>query len=435
MLDVGQLNPSILTRLPASSDSSLNRYLQLPTVAPEVVALAQRITSGKTTEYDKALALQNYLRSSVFTYDEGYDVHGDGPNALSYFLFRSHKGYCQQFAGSFGVMARALGLPTRLAIGWTWGTQDTAGVWHVTDDDTHTWPEVYFPQVGWVPFEPTPSRGIPGAQAYTGVPAQQQGTPAGSSATTPTTKPSTTPIPAPGPKRNPNIDRSAANGGHNAPRHHPAWWRGPVIALGTLALLAAAWLVGVRYFGLVRLSRRRARVIQASAAADPPSTGADSAERREAARAVVAAGTGPPGRWRRLIAWLRGRPVLQPIAASPPDEGVLARAEVLMAWAETGDLLAWWGIRRRANETYAEFADRAGAELRTPLSLDHDAGHALSVLARAATKADYSRAGLTAEEGSTATAQAATIRHALIESATTWQRARRIIDPRVAAGS
>jgi transglutaminase-like putative cysteine protease len=433
MLDVGQLNPAILTKVPApsASDSTINRYLQLPTIPNDVVALSQRVTAGKSTEYDKALALQNYLRSPLFTYDEGYDLHGDGPNALSYFLFRSHKGYCQQFAGSFGVMARALGLPTRLAIGWTWGNQDSAGVWHVTDDDTHTWPEVYFPQVGWVAFEPTPSRGMPGAQAYTGVPAQQQGTPAGASATTPTTKPSTNPVPAPTPKRNPNTDRSAANGGHSAAHHHTAWWRGPVIALGTLALLAAAWLVGVRYLGFLRVSRRRARVIHASAAGDPMSAGPDSAERREAARAALAA---RPGWWSRLIAWLRGRAVLQPTGGSPTDEGVLARAEVLMAWAETGDLLAWWGVRRRPNETYTEFADRAVAELRTPLSLDHDAGHSLAVLARAATKADYSRAGLSAEEGSAATAHAATIRHALIESATAWQRARRIIDPRVAAG-
>jgi hypothetical protein len=329
-------------------------------------------------------------------------------------------------------MARALGIPTRLAIGWTWGSQDANGVWHVTDDDTHTWPEVYFPQIGWVAFEPTPSRGMPGAQAYTGVPAQQQGSPPISSATTPTTKPATATAPAPSTKRVPNADRSVSGGAGSSTHHHRPWWRAPLIVVATLVLLAAAWLLAVRSAARLRRAHRRIRLIGASSSGDP-STGDDVSLDR-----AKSGGEGslvvPGGLLARFVRWLRDTGFLAPSDPVPTDEAVLVRAEVLLAWAETGDLLAWWGVRRRLNETYVEFAERAGAELRMPLSLDHDAERALSRLATAATKADYSRLGLTAGEGAAATAEAAAIRRALTESATAWQRARRIIDPRVAVG-
>ena len=147
-------------------------------------------TAGKKTEYDIALALQNFLRDPAnFAYDTTYDPKATGSDALSYFLFVSKKGYCQQFAGAFAVMARELGLPTRLALGWTYG-QQAGDVYSVTADEYHTWPEVYFQGVGWVPFEPTPGRGIPGAEGYTTVPTAQLGTLQNPSSTTaPTTAP------------------------------------------------------------------------------------------------------------------------------------------------------------------------------------------------------------------------------------------------------
>jgi hypothetical protein len=96
------------------------------------------------------------------------------------------------------------------------------------------------------------------------------------------------------------------------------------------------------------------------------------------------------------------------------------------------DLLAWWGLRRHPDETYADFARRAGSELRTPLSLDHDAERSLAELAKAAAKAEYAATALTAEEAEVADTQAACIRHGLFASATTWQKARLVLDPRVA---
>jgi transglutaminase-like putative cysteine protease len=427
VLDVGQLNPALLNKAPAPAqgDPTMDRNLQLPTIPADVVALAQRITAGKTTEYDKALALQAYLRSSRFTYDETYDPHGDGPQALQYFLMHSHKGYCQQFAGSFGVMARALGIPTRLAIGWTWGSQDANGVWHVTDDDTHTWPEVFFPQVGWVPFEPTPSRGMPGAQAYTGVLAQQQGSAPASATATPTTKPAAAPAPAPSTRRPANPDRSAAGLSKKA-SHHGNWWLGPVIALGVISLIGVVWVVGLLLAGRVRAGRRRAAAFKVSA----PDWAARAGPRAPNEASDGAAGWPGRRRWARLVVWLSS---LRPAAApAPVEEGVLARASILLAWADTMDLLAWWGLRRHPDETYADFARRAGAELRTPLSLDGDAERSLGELARAAAKAEYAATPLTAEEAEAADTQAASIRHGLFASATTWQKARLVLDPRVA---
>jgi transglutaminase-like putative cysteine protease len=419
VLDVGQLDPGGLAKLPAfpANDGSLGRYLQLPTIPSNVIDLAQRITAGKTTEYDKALALQNYLRSPKnFTYDETYDPHGDGPRALQYFLLQSHRGYCQQFAGSFGVMARALGLPTRLALGWTWGSQDANGVWHVTDDDTHTWPEVYFPQVGWVPFEPTPNRGMPGAQGYTGVAAQQQGSPAAAGATTPTTKPATAANPAPAPRRLPNADQGA-NGGASKRHHHRSWWVAPLITIGVFVLLTVVWILVVMAIDHLRGARRRVVALLASGGFADRSPGSPA---------------GAVGLRARLVRWLRA--VRSRPASEPADEAVLARAEVLLAWAEVVRLLAWWGVRRRPSETASEFARRAAGELRTPLNIDHSAEGALIKLARAATKADYASIALTAEEAEAATAQAAVVRAALTASATAWQRTRLVIDPRVGAG-
>src|SRR5207253_3253245 len=77
------------------------------------------------------------------------------------------------FAGTFAAMARAIGLPSRVAVGFTPGVLEADGLWHITGRQAHAWPEVFVAGYGWVAFEPTPGRGAPGAEAYTGVPAQQ----------------------------------------------------------------------------------------------------------------------------------------------------------------------------------------------------------------------------------------------------------------------
>ncbi|HEX4015797.1 MAG TPA: DUF3488 and transglutaminase-like domain-containing protein [Frankiaceae bacterium] len=128
---------------------------ELPADLPvKVNQLADHLTSGLLTEYDRAAAIQAYLRSPPFH----YDLNGapTGSDALSEFLFDSHRGYCEQFAGAMVVLARIAGIPARVAVGFTPGTQQADGSWVITNHDAHSWPELWFPQAGWVRFEPTP---------------------------------------------------------------------------------------------------------------------------------------------------------------------------------------------------------------------------------------------------------------------------------------
>jgi transglutaminase-like putative cysteine protease len=153
--------------LPAAADRrpGLARYLALPNRLPaRVRALAERFTSGATTSHDRAAALQDRLRTG-FSYDENAPP-GGSIDALEHFLFTTRRGFCEQFAGAFAALARAVGLPTRVAVGFTPGVYDEAdGVWRVTTREAHAWPEVFLDGVGWTAFEPTPGRSLPDPDA------------------------------------------------------------------------------------------------------------------------------------------------------------------------------------------------------------------------------------------------------------------------------
>jgi transglutaminase-like putative cysteine protease len=146
---------------PAVEPAALARHLTLPRNFPAAVRqMAQRFTAGATTPFERAAALEDSLRVG-FIYDESAPA-GASMNALSTFLLSSRRGYCEQFAGAYAAMARALGLPTRVAVGFTPGTYDeSAGVWRVTTREAHAWPEVFLAGLGWTPFEPTPGRVLP----------------------------------------------------------------------------------------------------------------------------------------------------------------------------------------------------------------------------------------------------------------------------------
>ena len=168
-----------------------HRYVDLPArVSRRVRAEAERVAGPFRHQgrYAMALALQSYFRESF-----GYDLSapaGHGSDALERFLFDIRKGYCEQFAAAFAVMARAVGLPARVAVGFTPGDLGPDGRYHVHGRHAHAWPELYLRTAGWVPFEPTPGRGIPGGEDYTGVPAAQDSgsvpTPESPSTTSPT---------------------------------------------------------------------------------------------------------------------------------------------------------------------------------------------------------------------------------------------------------
>jgi transglutaminase-like putative cysteine protease len=119
--------------------------------------LAQQLTKGKASGFDKALALQAWLSSGGgFTYTlQASPVLT--PQQLVNFLTYTKHGYCQQFAVAMAVLGRLLGIPSRVVIGYTSGTRQHDGSWLVTTHDAHEWPEMYFSGFGWLRFEPTPS--------------------------------------------------------------------------------------------------------------------------------------------------------------------------------------------------------------------------------------------------------------------------------------
>jgi TgpA N-terminal domain/Transglutaminase-like superfamily/Domain of unknown function (DUF4129) len=141
------------------------RYLQLPPIPQSIRTLAHKLTDHLPEPYEKVRALQNWFRQQ-FRYDvnapAGHDV-----NHMEYFLFQSKAGYCEQFAGTMAVMLRALGIPARVAVGFTPGhSTPTKDTYQVTTDDAHAWVEVLFPKYGWLMFEPTPTRRNPATSLF-----------------------------------------------------------------------------------------------------------------------------------------------------------------------------------------------------------------------------------------------------------------------------
>ncbi len=135
-----------------------DRYLQLPETVPErVINLAYDLTSVQLTPYDKAVVIEQYLRSFSYTLD--LPIKTTGRDLVDTFLFELHRGYCDYFASAMVVLARAAGIPARLAVGYISGNYDLENdSYVVTADQAHSWVEVYFPGYGWVNFEPTAGR-------------------------------------------------------------------------------------------------------------------------------------------------------------------------------------------------------------------------------------------------------------------------------------
>lgn len=134
------------------------RYLAMPDeLSPVVQREALAITAGLSTRYDQMLALQAYFRD--FEYSLRLGPRGEDP--IAQFL-DERVGFCQQFSGTFALMARSIGAPARVAVGFTWGDRvEGTDTYLVSGRHTHAWPEVWFEDLGWVAFEPTPGRGAP----------------------------------------------------------------------------------------------------------------------------------------------------------------------------------------------------------------------------------------------------------------------------------
>jgi transglutaminase-like putative cysteine protease len=227
--------------------------LSLPrTVPASILAAAKSWTKGATTAYDKAVAIQDMLRSSAFTYDEntpvqdGYD--GDGLSVIAKFL-QVRAGYCVHFASTMAVMARLLGIPSRIVVGYQPTTTSTVHgrvTATVHSNDLHAWPELYFGSAGWVRFEPTPSRGSVPAYAPTSVGAS----PSATVTVTPTVTPSAV---APKPTQSAVTSAPRTSGSGSATTSSSPLFVGGGIALAVLVLLGIPGLARV----IVRRRRRR----------------------------------------------------------------------------------------------------------------------------------------------------------------------------------
>ncbi|MFK4102441.1 DUF3488 and DUF4129 domain-containing transglutaminase family protein [Streptomyces sp. NPDC019531] len=148
-----------LAAAPAPPPAIEREYTDLPDSLPSVVAkTAREVTAGAKNPYEQAVALQDYFAvTGGFEYDTQVEV-GDGPNAIANFL-RDKQGFCVHFSFAMAAMARSLGIPARVAVGFAPGTPQADGSVSVGLKDAHAWPELYFEGVGWTRFEPTPTRG------------------------------------------------------------------------------------------------------------------------------------------------------------------------------------------------------------------------------------------------------------------------------------
>lgn len=240
---------------PYSSDLAID--LQVPATLPAVVVQTARgwVNAGRArTTYDIAQTIQDRLAGPGFTYSLDVSIPA-GPEGFSQFL-SERVGYCEQFAATMVAMLRTLGIPARVAIGFTEGARQADGSYLITNKDAHTWPEVWFATAGWIRFEPTPlSNGNAIAPAY--APGGAAGNAPGGTPSTAPAPPSTgAPNPTAGPSPPSKLDRLAGSATASAlPAAGPrdSGRLAVELALTVLLLLAAAAPA------LVRLAVRRRR--------------------------------------------------------------------------------------------------------------------------------------------------------------------------------
>jgi transglutaminase-like putative cysteine protease len=299
--EVANPDKAVLESVNLNDLGEMSDDVSLPADFPQRArTFADTVTKNARTPYDKAIALMNVFHAPPFKYDTRVNL-GTTADALDKFLFVTHKGFCEQYAAAFAELARSIGLPTRVAVGYQPGTQSADGKWHVEEKDAHAWPEVWLGRtVGWYRFEPTPNRVDPvtglgdknattvgGATTTTSAPANQTTTPT-SAAATPTTSLGQ-PLPAP-----PGSPTSSTG------------TRAHVVTIAILVLALAVGAVGALLCALA------------------------------------------------YAAWMRTRR-----RRHDPD----SRRRVLGAWSEALERLAAAGIERRPSTTSLEFALRQAPAL------------------------------------------------------------------------
>jgi transglutaminase-like putative cysteine protease len=142
----------------AYPQSVIDRYLQLPdSITEETTTLAAELTAPYGNVFDKTIAVRDYLRNNI-VYNDQINAPPDGVEPVDYTLFETQEGYCTYYASAMAVMLRSQGVPARVVSGYAAGEYDEESrSYRVRADNAHTWVEVYFPQYGWIQFEPTAS--------------------------------------------------------------------------------------------------------------------------------------------------------------------------------------------------------------------------------------------------------------------------------------
>ncbi|WP_328889463.1 transglutaminase TgpA family protein [Streptomyces sp. NBC_00316] len=231
-----------------------NEYTRIPGSLPKVVKeTADRVTKGSTNDYERAVKLQNFFASEGdFTYDTSV-TSGTGSAAIARFL-KEKRGFCVHFSFTMAAMARTLGIPARVAVGFTPGTVQSDGSVSVGLRDAHAWPELYFQGIGWTRFEPTPSRGSVPTYTQPNAPTGDTTAPSGpeaSAAAAPSAAPSASVSCSSQQRRQGDCGPTAAPGfaepqDPGTPTGTIVWGALAILLVLTLPLLPMFWRVRVR---------------------------------------------------------------------------------------------------------------------------------------------------------------------------------------------
>ncbi|TRY18882.1 transglutaminase domain-containing protein [Tessaracoccus rhinocerotis] len=227
----------------AGADPAGNETLRVPEgIDPAVTTLTQEVVAGAADDGAKALAIQSYLRSEQFQYTLTAP-QSTSLDTISEFLLNTNAGYCIHFASGMVTMARISGIPARMAVGFTPGEANEDGSFTVTTHNMHTWPELYFEGLGWVPFEPTKSVASP--PEYTN--------PDVASTAEPSASPSPSPSPTSGETDLPEVTPTpTTQDGRGDDAEEPTSLAGLWIALGVALVAALPFLLrtGQRFWRL-----------------------------------------------------------------------------------------------------------------------------------------------------------------------------------------
>jgi len=132
------------------------KYLQMPdAITPETIELAEELTDGLDNPFDKSVAIRDYLRENI-AYNDQIDAPPDAGEPIHYILFDLQEAYCNYYASAMIMMLRSQGVPSRFVSGYAQGEWvEEASTYRVRSLNSHSWVEVFFPEYGWIQFEPT----------------------------------------------------------------------------------------------------------------------------------------------------------------------------------------------------------------------------------------------------------------------------------------